>query len=133
MITHPELYLLFVPTIIFVYIYNAIPNDKQKLNKTIIGNICGWNLLHVFAFFTISYYINLNSFKKFVEIVIFMVAWYMMEEISYYINTKSKLIDIDINKLNCEKTKIYCNPYLPRLDDLVFNFIGIFLYILLPL
>ena len=45
------IYLLFIPNIIFVYLYNNQKNNNQTLNKKIGKNVCIWNLLHSLVFF----------------------------------------------------------------------------------
>ena len=90
-------------------------------------NVCGWNILHTIAFFTLSYFIKLQTIEQLFELIIFMVAWFVFELITYNLVNKLSLISTGNHK--CEEKKVYCNPYIPRLDDFAFNFLGIILYI----
>ena len=125
---YTKIYLLFIPTSIFVYIYNKIEPEKQLLNKTLFWKVCGWNILHSIAFFSICYYLKINQLEDIKELSIFMFVWYLTEEILFYLNKKLKIFNIAKELIQCKEKTVYCNPYTPRLDDFVYNYIGIGIY-----
>eukprot|EP00164_Ancoracysta_twista_P021530 GFYU01039173.1.p1 GENE.GFYU01039173.1~~GFYU01039173.1.p1 ORF type:complete len:132 (+),score=18.09 GFYU01039173.1:167-562(+) len=122
LLQYPELYLLPWPTLWFVHFYNE-KADSQMLNRQIIGNVCGWNLLHVLAFWVLSLYLGPQSYGEFAEIGLFMVAWYCIE--SYTFRSTAPAQRSGQDKYNT----VYENQYQPRLDDFVFNSVGVILYI----
>lgn len=127
-LNYPELYLLVLPTLWFVRVYNGLDTDSQRLNHRIIGNVCGWNLMHTVAFWCISSYLKPISFWNYSEIGGFMVAWYWIEKKffsrihvggdNYTTDTSTSVQDI-----------VYSNPYQPRLDDFIFNWLGVLIYV----
>tara|TARA_Y200000002_G_C22669341_1_gene659276 strand:+ start:596 stop:1006 length:411 start_codon:yes stop_codon:yes gene_type:complete len=125
------LYLLFIPTLFFVYYYNKISFSEQILNKKIIWNICGWNILHVIAFFLICCFCKPTTIDDYLEIILFMIVWYLIEFATFYLNNKYKLVKINKKVIRKTNKMIYSNPYVPRVDDFIFNFSGILIYIFL--
>ena len=116
------MFSLLFPSLVTVYIINRNKKLTNLLNKVIIYNICGWNISHIIAHYILCVSIVLDNKSKLRNIVIFDICWYLLEYLSYKITHK--------NKINRNKTKeqIYENVYKPRLDDFVFNFLGIYLY-----
>ena len=124
------IYLLFIPNIIFVYLYNNQKNNNQTLNKKIGKNVCIWNLLHSLVFFILCIIIQPETIYDYINIIIVMILWFLFEYIVYEINRK-KLNIIKINeKIINNENGVYNNPYIPRYDDFVFNIIGVILYII---
>lgn len=116
------MFFLLFPSLVIMYIINRNKKLTNFLNKKIIYNICGWNISHIIAHFILSVFIVIDSKIKFLYIIIFDICWYLLEYLSYII--------IHNNKTNRNKSKeqVYENVYKPRLDDFVFNFLGIYLY-----
>ena len=123
------IYLLFIPNIIFVYLYNNQKNNNQTLNKKIGKNVCIWNLLHSLVFFILCIIIQPETIYDYINIIIVMILWFLFEYIVYEINKKLNIIKINEKIINNENG-VYNNPYIPRYDDFVFNIIGVILYII---
>ena len=134
---HLYLYLLFIPSILFVYLYNKLPQNNQVLNKKLLWNICGWNLAHSLCFFIICLFVFPTTLYDYIEIFIFMLVWFVFELFFYHMNSKMNIFTINYHSIcnhnkgkenNKCKNQIYNNPYIPRFDDIIFNFIGIGLF-----
>lgn len=119
------IFFLLFPSIIIVYTINRNTVLTNFLNKRIILNICGWNILHILAHYILCVFIILDNITKFIYIIILDICWYLLEYISYIIIHKNK------NKEAKSEEQVYENVYKPRLDDFCFNFIGICLYIII--
>ena len=91
------------------------------LNKRIIFNICGWNISHILSHYIISSLLKLENMSQIGQIFILDLIWYLTEYILY------KKIKFNFKK----SSGVYENVYKPRLDNFVFNFIGIYLYIII--
>lgn len=124
------IYILFIPTIIFVYLYNNQTNSNQTLNKKIGKNVCIWNLLHSLVFFILCIIIQLETIYDYINIIIVMILWFLFEYIVYKITKKLNIVKINEKIINNENG-VYNNPYIPRYDDFVFNIIGVILYIVI--
>ena len=119
------LFNLILPGLITTYIINRNKKITNFLNKKIIFNICGWNISHIFFHYIICVLLRIDSKSELINIIIFDIYWFLFEYLSYIIihHKKSKK-----NKKNKSKNQVYKNVYKPRLDDFVFNFLGIYLY-----
>lgn len=124
------IYLLFIPNIIIVYLYNgkSINLNNIDLNNKIIKNICIWNLLHSIVFLILCIILQPETIYDYINIIIVMIVWFLFEYFIYKLNEKLNLIKIN-NKIINNKHAIYNNPYIPRYDDFIFNIIGVFIYI----
>ena len=123
------IYLLFIPNIIFVYLYNGQSTSITNidLNNRIIENICIWNLLHSVVFFILCIILHPESIYDYINIIIVMILWFLFEYIVYEITKKLNIVKINEKIINNENG-VYNNPYIPRYDDFVFNIIGVILY-----
>merc|ERR1712179_33462 len=80
--------------------------------------------MHSLAFFVLSYYCDLKTWQDSVEILIFMVVWFFFEPLVFYVNKKLNIFSVDeemLQRLEKDENVVYANPYVPRVDDFVFN------------
>tara|TARA_B100001996_G_C18472334_1_gene520480 strand:- start:267 stop:758 length:492 start_codon:yes stop_codon:yes gene_type:complete len=124
------IYLLFIPNIIFVYLYNGQSTNITNidLNNRIIENICIWNLLHSVVFFILCIILHPESIYDYINIIIVMILWFLFEYFIYKINKKLNLIKVNKNVIKGGSHLVYDNPYIPRYDDFIFNISGVLLY-----
>ena len=126
------IYLLFIPNIIFVYLYNGQSTSITNidLNNRIIENICIWNLLHSVVFFILCIILHPESIYDYINIIIVMILWFLFEYFIYKINKKLNLIKVNKNVIKGGSHLVYDNPYIPRYDDFIFNISGVLLYVI---
>ena len=126
------IYLLFIPHIIFVYLYNGQSTSITNidLNNRIIENICIWNLLHSVVFFILCIILHPESIYDYINIIIVMILWFLFEYFIYKINKKLNLIKVNKNVIKGGSHLVYDNPYIPRYDDFIFNISGVLLYVI---
>ncbi len=123
-----KLFLLFVPALVFIYVYNKLFTQNDFLNKRIIYNICGWNILHVIGFFCLCIYLQARSLRDFLFVFVMMFLWPGGEILCYWLYVKLRSSKVARSHHAHDKDKVYVNPYLPRLDDFIFNTIGVLMY-----
>ena len=126
------IYLLFIPNIIFVYLYNGQSTSITNidLNNRIIENICIWNLLHSVVFFILCIILHPESIYDYINIIIVMILWFLFEYFIYKMNKKLNLIKVNKNVIKGGSHLVYDNPYIPRYDDFIFNISGVLLYVI---
>ena len=126
------IYLLFIPNIIFVYLYNGQSTNITNidLNNRIIKNICIWNLLHSVVFFILCILLHPETIYDYINIIIVMILWFLFEYFIYKINKKLNLIKVNKNVIKGGSHLVYDNPYIPRYDDFIFNISGVLLYVI---
>ena len=126
------IYLLFIPNIIFVYLYNGQSTSITNidLNNRIIENICIWNLLHSVVFFILCIILHPETIYDYINIIIVMILWFLFEYFIYKINKKLNLIKVNKNVIKGGSHLVYDNPYIPRYDDFIFNISGVLLYVI---
>ena len=126
------IYLLFIPNIIFVYLYNGQSTNITNidLNNRIIENICIWNLLHSVVFFILCILLHPETIYDYINIIIVMILWFLFEYFIYKINKKLNLIKVNKNVIKGGSHLVYDNPYIPRYDDFIFNISGVLLYVI---
>lgn len=126
------IYLLFIPNIIFVYLYNGQSTNITNidLNNRIIENICIWNLLHSVVFFILCILLHPETIYDYINIIIVMILWFLFEYFIYKINKKLNLIKVNKNVIKGGSDLVYDNPYIPRYDDFIFNISGVLLYVI---
>ena len=121
-------------TIIFVYVYNTyyhkyfafdVLNTQLLKINSIHLKICLWNILHIIYFYGLCDILKPKNSYHYLFIIIFMFLWMFVESLVYYM-IKPK-IGIVKNK-DCTEL-CYCNPYVFRWDDLIFNLIGVGLWV----
>ena len=124
---------LYIISTIFIKKYNNLLRKKNEniacidiMNKKIFSiysiNACIWNLSHILIYCFICYIINAKlSLQKHVLVFILGLIWYL--SCPYYKK----------GYYNCKNKDniVYGNTDRGRLDDLIFNTIGQFLYIIL--
>ena len=62
-----------------------------------------------------------------------MVVWFLFEPLVFHVNKKLKIFKVDeemLQRLEKDKDVVYTNPYVPRVDDFLFNIIGVVIYVL---
>lgn len=115
-------------TIAFVYIYNSFVKyyhyDILNTNITRI-NICGWNLLHIVAYFMLCVYISPQTKYDYILLILSSFIWMLVEHLA------NKLMMKHTEEICNEANTCYCNPYLYKFDDIIFNLAGIMLYLIL--
>jgi len=115
------IFTAFIVTLLFIYLYNQLPDSQQLLNKRIVANICGWNLLHVVAWWGIAYLLDIKFISDLPKIILLMLVWYALESVVFSFTNTPTVENQEI---------VYQNPYLPRPDDFIFNFAGVFGYLI---
>lgn len=116
------LFFLLPISLLIVYTINRNDELTNFLNKKIIFNVCGWNISHIFSHYFISLFLKCDNKNKFKQILMFDISWFLLEYICFIIIHKDKKI------VKKQKNGVYENVYKPRLDDFIFNFLGIYLY-----
>ncbi len=93
------------------------------LNKKLIYDISGWDILHVVFFFSLCFTVGVG-FNLYAHFVIFMIG------VIWFFNEKYLLSSLNDN-ITCERNDIvYKNIYEPKISDLLFNTFGQLLYII---
>jgi len=100
---------------------------KDVLNKILLSFLtlkgCIWNLMHIFIYFGLCVLINakLNVFK---HVIVFTIGllWFFLAPYSNNNNNPDKCNDV-----------VYIDTNIPREDDIIFNFLGQIIYIILYL
>ena len=114
-------------TIFIIYSYVSILKEynlehMDPLNKKIIElEICGWNLLHVLVYFILCLILNVRTIFGYMGVFLTGIVWYFLERRLFMKYSKNRT-----NK-GSEDT-VYDSISEPRPDDLVYNFIGIMIY-----
>ena len=123
-----KLFLLFVPALGFVYVYNKLFAQNDFLNKPIIYSICGWSIIHVIVYFCLCVYFQAHSLRDFLFVFLMMFLWAGAEILCYWLYMRLSSSNVAKSHNSNDKDKVYANPYLPRLDDFIFNTIGVLIY-----
>jgi len=126
------MYLLIVMLLVtlgFVHGYRAFitrANERVEctdlMNKRLFSirfDICLWNLLHIATFFVLCLFIRPTSITSYITIFIFGMIWFWVERAC---STKTR-------EMKCSHEIVYSNITAPRYDDMVYNCVGILMYV----
>jgi len=122
--------IFIIISIIFIFIYVNIlelypyPEETDILNYNILTlHICGWNLLHILFNYMVCYIFNISTIISYFTVFLLGILWFFIEQILFFkFNKKSKLMKPQ--SLNY----VYSSIGYPRVDDILYNSIGIFLH-----
>lgn len=128
-------YFLLILPLFFIYWYVSYmkeesrriqknPEEHDPLNLKLIQlDICGWNILHVIFYFFLCYFLNIKSFNGYMCVFLVGVLWYFIEIRLF--STYNHDFKEDTNP-----NTVYSSISYPRVDDLLFNFVGIIIHML---
>ena len=114
---------------LFIYVYvswlKKIGEEHDILNRTLLElDVCGWNLLHVIFYFMLCYILRVKSLLGYVVVFLVGIFWYFVEQVIFL----HYRVPIGDNR-HPNPNYVYHSISYPRVDDFVYNVIGILLYI----
>ena len=90
--------------------------------------ICIWQITHIISHFTLAYIFNITTFLKLISIIIFNIIWHYSAMFIYNIK-KNYFPTNDISLISADpNTYVYKNVYKPRVDDQIYNGLGLLAY-----
>ena len=133
------LFIFFTILVIYTYVSILQEHNLEKydpFNVTLLQlDICGWNLFHVICYFVVCVFFRVKTLTGYLSVFLAGIGWYFLEQLLFHKYNQMDSPNSDGYKLgesNSEESKsgVYDSISMPRVDDLFYNGLGIFLYFL---